>query len=51
MIGPGPAGAGSTISGGTQYGPVLQGRDFRDVDIHVTVRAAAAASWGSWPGC
>jgi tetratricopeptide (TPR) repeat protein len=38
-----PAGTRSTISGGTQYGPVLQGRDFRDVDIDVTVRAAAPA--------
>jgi len=31
------------ISGGIQYGPVLQGRDFGDVDIDMTVRAAAPA--------
>jgi len=38
-----PAGTHSTISGGIQYGPVLQGRDFRDVDIDVTVQTAAPA--------
>jgi tetratricopeptide (TPR) repeat protein len=37
------SGASSTISGGTQYGPVFQGRDFRNVDIDLTVQAAAAA--------
>jgi hypothetical protein len=34
---------GNTISGGAFYGPVLMGRDFRDVDIDVTVKAVAAA--------
>ena len=38
-----PAETGSTISGGNQLGAVLQGRDFRDVAIDVTVRAPAAA--------
>ena len=32
----------STISGGTQHGPVLQGRDFRGVHIGDIVQAAAA---------
>jgi tetratricopeptide (TPR) repeat protein len=32
----------NTISGGTQYGPVLQGRDFRDVHIGDIVQAAPA---------
>src|SRR6266849_1559744 len=32
----------NTISGGTQYGPVLQGRDFRDVHIENVVQAASA---------
>ena len=31
----------STISGGTQQGPVLQGRDFRDIHIGDIVQAAA----------
>jgi tetratricopeptide (TPR) repeat protein len=40
----GPDGeTGNTVSGGIQYGPVLQGRDFRDIDIDVTVLAAAPA--------
>jgi tetratricopeptide (TPR) repeat protein len=32
----------STISGGTQYGPVLQGRDFRHAHIGDVVQAVAA---------
>jgi tetratricopeptide (TPR) repeat protein len=36
-------GTGNTVSGGIQYGPVLQGRDFRDVGIDVTVLAATPA--------
>jgi len=32
----------STISGGTQHGPVLMGRDFRDIHIGDIVQAAAA---------
>ena len=32
----------STISGGTQYGPVLMGRNFRDIHIENIVQTAAA---------
>ena len=39
----GTAGRPATpISGGTQYGPVLQGRDFRNVHLRDTIQAAAA---------
>jgi tetratricopeptide (TPR) repeat protein len=37
-----PEGTHSIISGGSQYGPVLQGRDFRDVHIETTVVQATA---------
>ena len=42
MTNPGRGGSRSTISGGIQHGPVLQGRDFRNVHIGDIVRAAAA---------
>ena len=42
MADPGGGETRSTISGGTQQGPVLQGRDFRDVHIGDVVQAAAA---------
>ena len=42
MADPGGGETRSTISGGTQHGPVLQGRDFRDVHIGDIVQAAAA---------
>jgi hypothetical protein len=32
----------NTISGGTQHGPVLEGRDFRDLHIETTVQVPAA---------
>jgi tetratricopeptide (TPR) repeat protein len=42
MADPGGDETRSTISGGTQQGPVLQGRDFRNVQIENIVQAAAA---------
>ena len=41
MSGADDAGTSNTVSGGTQHGPVLQGRDFRDVTFN-TVQAASA---------
>ena len=42
MVDPDASKTYNTISGGTQYGPVIQGRDFRDVHIGDIVQAAAA---------
>src|SRR5690348_8440459 len=42
MTGAGGGEIRNTVSGGTQYGPVLQGRDFRDVHIGDIVQAAPA---------
>ena len=42
MTGAGGGEIGNTVSGGTQSGPVLQGRDFRDVHIGDIVQAAPA---------
>ena len=42
MADPGGEETHSTISGGTQQGPVLMGRDFRDVHIGDIVQATAA---------
>ena len=42
MTDPGGGETRSTISGGTQRGPVLMGRDFRDIHIGDVVQAAAA---------
>ena len=42
MVDVGGGDARSTISGGTQHGPVLMGRDFRNVHIGNIVQAAAA---------
>jgi tetratricopeptide (TPR) repeat protein len=39
----------NTISGGIYYGPVLQGRDFRDVNITVTVPAVAPVALAQLP--
>jgi tetratricopeptide (TPR) repeat protein len=42
MTGEEPGGTHNEIHGGVFNGPVLQGRDFRDVTIEVTVQAAPA---------
>jgi tetratricopeptide (TPR) repeat protein len=39
----------NTISGGIYYGPVLQGRDFRGVNISVTIPAAAPVALAQLP--
>lgn len=45
MTGQNSGGTHSEITGGSQYGPVLQGRDFGDIDIDVTVRPPPRHRW------
>jgi tetratricopeptide (TPR) repeat protein len=42
MMDSGSGGTGNTISGGTQYGPVLMGQNFHDIHIETMVHTAAA---------
>jgi tetratricopeptide (TPR) repeat protein len=49
MADPGGGETRNVISGGTQH-VVLQGRDFRDVDIDVTIQAAAPVALAQLPG-